>query len=222
MTLTPTVAAALARQCAPQVAVPTMVALVSSESGLDPYAIGDNSTGRSYHLGNAPAAAAQATALVAAGHSIDMGLAQINSRTAGALGLSIQAAFDPCRNLAAAQRLMVNSYRRLSPSAPTVQHAISGMLSTYNTGDSRRGVRNGYVARVYASAARLRPALIYDPAVAKASPAVSISAPLETPPPAIPLAVTAPAAPPAWRVFGGAAAAGAMVFETPRTKGRTL
>jgi type IV secretion system protein VirB1 len=156
MALTLAVAAALARQCAPQVAAPTMLALVMNESRLDPYAIGDNNTGRSYHPRDADSAAMQASALIAAGHSVDMGLAQINSRIATGLGLGVASAFDPCRNLTAAAKLMVSNYRRVAPRSASAQHAIAASLSLYNTGNTTRGFSNGYVRRVWAAAARMR------------------------------------------------------------------
>jgi len=41
--------------------------------------------------------------------------------------------------------------------APSRDHAIATALSMYNTGDRQRGFRNGYVARVYASASTVIP-----------------------------------------------------------------
>ena len=159
MSLSLVAAAALTKECAPQVAVPTMMALVMSESGFDPFAIGDNSTGRSHHPRDAASAEALAATLLAAGHSIDMGLTQINSRTAPRLGLSLRDAFIPCRNIAAAGRLMATNYRRVAPTSPTIQHAIARTLSTYNTGNAWRGFGNGYVGRVYRAAAIVAPML---------------------------------------------------------------
>lgn len=131
-----------------------MVALVLNESALNELVIGDNTSHRVYKPASRAEAVALAQSLIGQGHSIDMGLAQINSHTAGRIGLPVSEAFDPCASIAAAGRLMVSTYRKVAPRAPTVQHALAATLSTYNTGDSVRGIENGYVARVYRAAAR--------------------------------------------------------------------
>lgn len=218
MSLSLAVVAALARQCAPQVALPTMMALVENESRLDPYAIGDNTTGRSYHPRDAASAIELATTLSGAGHSIDMGLGQINNRTASMLGLDVAGVFDPCRNLAAASQLMVANYRRVAPRAVSEQHAIAAALSMYNTGDAARGFRNGYVGRVWSAAARVGAAaalppmrLPYELTAVAMTPAPSTSGQrsdrLQTP---------APAAP--WVAFGNPA--NVMVFAPAAASGR--
>lgn len=133
----------------------TLLSLVATESGFRPNAINDNTTGRRFFPQSPAAGISLARTLAARGHNIDMGLAQINSRTAPRLGLSIADAFDPCRNLAAAARLMSATYSHTAAIFPTQQQALGAMLSMYNTGNSVRGYRNGYVGRVYLAAARL-------------------------------------------------------------------
>src|SRR3546814_12879796 len=86
------------------------------------------------------------------GYNIDLGLGQINSANLGWLGLSVENAFEPCSNLAAAARVLATNYQAVARLAPSRDHAIATALSMYNTGDRQRGFRNGYVARVYASA----------------------------------------------------------------------
>ena len=76
----------------------------------------------------------RASALLRTGRSIDLGLMQINSRNLGWLGLSVEEAFDPCRNIAAGARVLTS-------------------FSGYNTGHPNRGFANGYVARVLAAGA---------------------------------------------------------------------
>lgn len=44
--------------------------------------------------------------MISAGRRVDLGLAQINSKNLGWLGLSVEAAFDSCQNLAAAARVL--------------------------------------------------------------------------------------------------------------------
>ena len=67
--------------------------------------------------------------LIAAGHSVDLGAWQINSRNLSLLGLGVADAFEPCKAVAAAARLIE-------------------LFSRYNTGSPSRGIANGYAAAV--------------------------------------------------------------------------
>ena len=87
----------LAVTCAPQVAPATLAAIAQTESGLDPFAVGDNTAHRSYHPAAKPEAVALAAQLAAEGHDLDLGLMQINQRNFGWLGLAADDAFEPCR-----------------------------------------------------------------------------------------------------------------------------
>ena len=150
----------LAQACAPNVAPATLFAVAQTESRLNPLAIGVNGPGGgSLDIRALETAVRTAEALIAAGRNIDLGLGQINSRNLGWLGLSVEAAFDPCRNLAAAARLLQASYARANPAPGAEQAALRTALSLYNTGDPQRGLRNGYVARVVRAASRYVPAL---------------------------------------------------------------
>lgn len=181
-------AAALAAQCAPTVAPETLLSIVSVESGFEPLAIGVNGTPRVVVTATSPAeATAKAAALIAQGRSVDLGLAQINSRNLVPLGLDVATAFDPCRNLAASARLLTRDYGRSAPHQVGAQAALRATLSYYNSGDARRGLVNGYVAKVTAAAGHVVPAI----AVASAA---------ESPP----TLSQAPRSPPAWDVFGRA------------------
>lgn len=103
----------LAAECAPGVAVETLLSVAKVESGFDPLAIGVNGkpaiTVRAKSKGEA---IARASALIRAGRSVDLGVGQINSRNLQWLGLSVEAAFDPCRNLAASARVLQDGYGR--------------------------------------------------------------------------------------------------------------
>lgn len=149
---------ALAGSCAPSVAPETLISIVHTESRFNTLAIGVNSPGARKPV---PATRAQAIAvarrLIRQGYNIDLGLGQINSANLGWLGLSVEDAFEPCRNLAAAARVLTTNYQSVARFAPSPDHAIATALSLYNTGDRRRGFRNGYVARVYASASTVIP-----------------------------------------------------------------
>ena len=150
------VALALARSCAPQVAPETLLSVAQAESGLDPWIIGINGRPhRSLHPGSAAQAIATADDLRRRGLNFDVGLAQLNVRNLSRLGLTLEQAFDPCRNLAGGGRILTEAYLR--------RGELVAALSTYNTGDDRRGVRNGYVAQVYRAAARIVPAISASP-----------------------------------------------------------
>jgi len=171
MSLDPTLVLSLAAQCAPGVAPPTLLAVARAESALDPLAIGINGpAGPRVQPTTLKEAATAARALVAAGRDIDLGLGQINVRNLRRLGLSFEDAFDPCRNLAAAGRVLADGYRRGVAEAGPGQPALRIAFSIYNTGHHRRGFVNGYVARVTGPALARSPARPPSPAAVKPQP----------------------------------------------------
>lgn len=129
--------------CAPMVAPTMMKAIVLEESRGHPYAIHDGKTHRAIFPTTRDEATSTAQRLIAAGHRIDAGLAQINSENWNWLGLTAETIFDPCTNLAAGERVLIDAYAR----AP---FTVDAAISRYNSGDAERGVRNGYVSRVKA------------------------------------------------------------------------
>lgn len=138
----------LAAQCAPAVAPHTIAAIVQAESSNYLYAINVNGVARQPARPRSEAEAiATAREYVARGHSVDLGLGQINSRNMQWLGLTWDTVFEPCVNVEAAGRVLLSNYQAVSDGhAP--QHALRIALSMYNTGSQSRGFRNGYVARV--------------------------------------------------------------------------
>ena len=144
---------ALVHQCAPGIAPEALLSIVSVESTFDPLAINVNHVGR-LHAGTADAAVAIATRWITAGYSVDLGLAQVNSNNLGWTGLSIADAFAPCANLAAAEKILTLSYARASREAQGLD-AISRTFSLYNSGNTRTGFRNNYVARVWRAAGQV-------------------------------------------------------------------
>lgn len=149
--------AQFAASCGPAVHVETLAAVARTESGFDVLAIGDNTTGIAHAPATPAEALATAGALLARGHSLDLGLMQINSATLDRLGLTVADAFDPCKSIAGAARVLADGYR-LAPGEDT-QPALARALSRYNTGSPVRGLANGYVAKVRASAAQVVPAI---------------------------------------------------------------
>jgi type IV secretion system protein VirB1 len=209
MTLTLAAVLALAQQCAPSVAPETLVSLVHTESRFDPLAIGVNARGvANPHSIDKASAVAAARALISQGYNIDLGLGQINSTNLRRLNLSIEDAFDPCRNLAAAARVLVGNYLNVSRSGGTTEAAIATALSMYNTGNRSRGFGNGYVARVYASSGMVVPALRGGAAHVGDAPRGATQG---TPTPPLPARI-APVAQVAWDTSAGAQTASMMVF----------
>ena len=139
-------------QCAPRIHPITLSAVVRQESGGNPLLIHNNSTGHTYRPKSPGEAMALAGKLIRQGHSVDLGLAQINSRNLSWLGLDVKSVFDPCRNLAAAQTVLLDGWKRSGGN-------LRKTLALYNTGkpDSKAGAK--YAARVYSQAGGVIPAL---------------------------------------------------------------
>ena len=169
MLITPAHFLVLASRCASDVAPTTLAAVAGAESGFNTLAIHDNTTRQTVRPQGARTAIAVATQLIAAGHSVDLGLMQIDSRNLARLGLTIATAFDACASVRAAGKLLVQDYQR--PAGLGRQAALLAALSRYNTGSAWEGFQNGYVSRVVSTAKYLVPAI--DPADGATTPRVS-------------------------------------------------
>ena len=141
---------ALAQQCAPSVHPQTMAAIVKTESGFNPYAIGVNKGAAQLprQPKNKAEAITTAKVMIESGKSIDMGLGQINSDNLARLRITVEDVFDICKNLKAAAEILVGNFTRASAKHASPQTALRQALSAYNTGDFARGLPNGYVYRV--------------------------------------------------------------------------
>ena len=136
--------------CAPQVAPSTMAAIVRIESGGDPLAIGDNTTGRSYHPGDRATAESIARRLLSSGHSVDLGIAQIDDVNLASYGLTVHTAFDPCANLNTGAQILTRDYARAEQRFGPGQAALRHAIGMYNTGQMNGGA--GYIRNVLAAA----------------------------------------------------------------------
>jgi type IV secretion system protein VirB1 len=135
----------------------TMSAVVLYESGGRPFAIGDNTTRRSYFPSTRSEAEALAATLSAAGHNLDLGYAQINTSNLAAYGLNMVSAFDPCRNVSAGSRILLGAYASAIQRFGATPPPLAQALSAYNSGRFTLG--SGYAARLFATAAAFsRPA----------------------------------------------------------------
>ncbi len=144
---------ALAQQCAPEIATEAVVPLVVTESGGDPLRINVNK-GPRVRASSPSQGAAIVRRYMAAGYTVDVGLAQINSSNFARLGVTPEEVFEPCTNLRLASKVLQEGFE-LASRHYTGFDAISATYSVYNTGTLRRGFRNGYVNRVWSAARAL-------------------------------------------------------------------
>ena len=130
--------AQIATSCGSTIDVATLAAVAQAESRFDSAAINDNTARRRY-LGLSDAQATViASRLVAAGHSVDLGLMQVNSANLRGLGLSVADAFDRCKNIGAGAKVLVEGYHPPVAGADA-QPALYRTLSHYNTGSPQPG-----------------------------------------------------------------------------------
>jgi type IV secretion system protein VirB1 len=164
---------------APNIAPETIATFAQVESGLNPYALYDNTERKSYRPTSALEAAALAKSLLEKGHSIDTGLMQINSANFRWVGLNHVTAFDPERSVKAGAMVLEEAYRRCTAQGLSAD-PLRCMASIYNTGSHRRGETNGYVGKIYKAAEVLVPAIreaIQGKAAPPTAPAQSQAAP---------------------------------------------
>lgn len=139
---------ALAQQCAPHVAPATLAAIVRTESGFNPYAIGvvhGRLMRQPRSLGEAVASARN---LESQGWNYSVGLAQVNRANFMHHGLTFATAFDPCRNLAAGAAILRQCFEAAQARKLENQQALRAGLSCYASGNFVTGYRTGYVQRV--------------------------------------------------------------------------
>jgi hypothetical protein len=101
-----------AHNCVSPSLAPVMVGIAMHESKLDPWRIHKNENG-----------------------TFDVGLAQINSSNFGWLGLTMETALDPCRNLAAGAAVLLARYNGSPPDAVKAKYA-AGALAQIQAVDS--------------------------------------------------------------------------------------
>lgn len=144
--------------CAPDVAPQTVQEIIRVESSGNPLAINVNRLPGQKHAPRPPKAATAEQAArislqyIEAGHTVDMGLMQINSANLKYLGIernNLEALFTPCANIQAGATILTESYDRAVREFGQGQSALQAALSAYNTGNFSSGFGNGYVARYY-------------------------------------------------------------------------
>lgn len=132
----------LLQHCAPDVHPVTISAIVQQESGGNVLALNDNTSKRSYMPQTMAEAAAIARKLILDGHSVDIGLAQINSKNLPKLRLTVDQVLDPCTNLQASQAILKEGWRRSGGD-------LAMTFSAYNTGKLNSAIGQKYAAQVF-------------------------------------------------------------------------
>ena len=140
----------MAATCAPTMAVEQVAAIASVESGFSRLAIRFNSGG---HVKVPPATEAEAvklaTARIAAGEDIDLGLMGINGALLDELGLTVLGAFDPCLSMKAAEALLAK-YRDEATASGAKGAAIEvqALARYFGKGDPLLGELSGFADRI--------------------------------------------------------------------------
>jgi type IV secretion system protein VirB1 len=140
----------LLQACAPNVSPYTMAAIVRVESGGNTLAIRDNTIDRTYAPVDAREAEAWANQLLGMGHSLDLGLAQINSANLPRLRLSVHQVFEPCANLHGGATILSEDYAAAASRFGSGQFALRRALGAYNSGSLFAG--QSYVNEILAAA----------------------------------------------------------------------
>lgn len=140
----------LLQQCAPNVGERTMTAIVRVESNAYPLAIYDNTTRRSFSPHTIHDAMTTARALLDAGHSVDLGLAQVNASNLPRLGINVRDAFDPCTNLRGAATILETDYEAAANRFSPGPYALRRAIGAYNSGSIYAG--DDYVDRILIAA----------------------------------------------------------------------
>ena len=164
-------------RCAPTAPLSTLAALIITESGGHPNAIQidfPNTLLRRWRLPagtlrlqrqpNSTQEAVEWIAYLNARRiSVDVGLMQVSTDEAVRRHSSPAALLDPCANVRTGWAILEDDYKievnRFGPGQIALEHA----LSRYNTGDTNRGIENGYLARVTAALRSLQNERLHDP-----------------------------------------------------------
>lgn len=177
---TPLVFNEMASDCAANVDVSTLQAIVRTESSFNPYAIGVV-RGAVKQPSTFEEAVATAKALHAAGKNFSMGLAQINRYNLDKYGLDYESVFDVCKNLKVGADILAECYGRAP--GKKGQEALQEALSCYYSGNFRTGFTTdlkglpSYVERILTSAKHYNPNETIRLATVNETPGVSTIVP---------------------------------------------
>jgi len=140
----------LMADCAANVSVQTMAAIVKQESNFNPYAIGVNGD---YILERQPGSKEEALEVISwlkqeGQTNLDLGIAQISQKNRELFNLSVKDSLNPCLNLNVGGKILTDNYKRSLNTGLSEQAALRAAISEYNTGSRTAGFSNGYVQKV--------------------------------------------------------------------------
>ena len=155
----------LQSRCLPAVPLTTLTAIIRVESGGNPNAMQidfPRALLKQWHLPEGtlrlqrqPATQREALEWLdyfeRRGIFVDLGLMQVSTAEAQRRGLPVESLLDPCFNLRAGWQILDSGYQREVKTYGPGQEALRHAISRYNTGDTQRGIDNGYLARVIAA-----------------------------------------------------------------------
>jgi type IV secretion system protein VirB1 len=125
---------ALTQQCAPMVAPSTLAAIVQVESGGNPLAMWNNTTGQRVIPDTPQQAVDYLQQALARGDKVDVGIAQVDTENFSAYGLTPITAFDACRNLRVGGEILKASYQKAVSQGLGGQVALYHAFEAYNSG----------------------------------------------------------------------------------------
>jgi len=157
--------ATLQSRCLPEVPLTTLSAIIRVESGGNPNAMQidfPRALLKQWHLPEGtlrlkrqPATQREALDWLdyfdRRGVFVDLGLMQVSAAEAQRRGLSVESLLDPCFNLRAGWQILDSAYQLEVKTYGPGQEALRHAISRYNTGDTQRGIDNGYLERVMAA-----------------------------------------------------------------------
>lgn len=140
---------AMAMQCAPAVHHKTLAYLTTVESSFNPYAIGVVGGHLVRQPRNLQEAIATAESLASRGINYSVGITQVNQSNFRSYGLTLETAFDTCKNMKAGAEILSDCYNRAEKVMKgTVQQNIQYALSCYYSGNFVTGFKHGYVQKI--------------------------------------------------------------------------
>jgi type IV secretion system protein VirB1 len=151
--------------CIYQVHPTTIEQIIKNESSFRPFALNVNQLpGQSPPRFKQPKTKAEAVELanyyLSLGHSVDLGLMQINTNNLAAYGVSIEDMFNACKNIHVGSKILHEGYQRALRINSEPSMALQIALSYYNTGSAHRGFKNGYVDKYIQSSQSVSEAVL--------------------------------------------------------------
>jgi type IV secretion system protein VirB1 len=157
--------AALQSRCLPAASLDTLSAIIRVESGGNPNAMQidfPKALLKQWHLPpgslrlkRQPVSQSEAVEWLnyfeRHGIFVDLGLMQVSTAEAKRRGLSSESLLEPCFNLRVGWQILQDAYQTEVMAYGPGQQALDHAISRYNTGDTQRGIDNGYLARVIAA-----------------------------------------------------------------------